>query len=133
MQMGDIRHYLDDRPDEGVFRVSSELFTDSELFELEMKYIFERTWIFLAHESQLPEPNDHVATYIGRIPVLVMRDAKGSIGAFLNSCRHKGTMLTRRESGNGKYVVCPYHGWAYTTDGKPVSYTHLTLPTNREV
>lgn len=118
MQMGDIRHYVDDRLDDGVFRVSSEVFTDPELFELEMKHIFERTWMFLAHESQLPKPNDYVATYIGRVPVLVMRDGNGNVGAFLNTCRHKGTMLTRRESGNRKYVVCPYHGWAYSTDGK---------------
>ena len=55
MQMGDIRHYVDDRLEDGVFRVSSELFTDPELFELEMKHIFERTWMFLAHESQFSQ------------------------------------------------------------------------------
>lgn len=109
--------YLDDRPADGVFRIHRDVFSDPELFELEQRCIFERTWNFLAHESQLENPNDFYATVIGRVPVLVMRDAKGGIGAFLNACRHKGAMLTRFESGNRAIHVCPYHSWAYRSDG----------------
>jgi benzoate/toluate 1,2-dioxygenase alpha subunit len=78
-----------------VFRLHPDVFADPELFELEQKYIFERTWGFLAFESQLAKPNDFIATHIGRVPVIVARDAKGNIGAFLNACRHKGAMLCR--------------------------------------
>ena len=119
--MKDIKLYIDDRPEEGVFRVHNAVFTDPDLFELELQHVFERTWSFLGHESQLPKPNDYISTHIGRVPVLVMRDGKGQVGAFLNACRHKGTLLTRMESGNRKYIVCPYHGWAYGTDGKIVN------------
>jgi phenylpropionate dioxygenase-like ring-hydroxylating dioxygenase large terminal subunit len=120
MDLNNIKNYIDDRPGDGVFRVHKDVYSDPQLFELEMKYIFERTWSFLGHESQLPKPHDWIATHIGRVPVLIARDAKGKVGAFLNACRHKGARLTRTESGNRKFHVCPYHGWAYGSDGRNV-------------
>jgi benzoate/toluate 1,2-dioxygenase alpha subunit len=117
-QLRSISEYIDDRPDEGFFRIHSDVFSDPRIFELEQKYIFGKTWSFLALESQLRKPNDYVTTYIGTTPVLVMRDGKGRLGAFLNICRHKGAVLCRKETGNTKFVVCNYHGWAYTTAGK---------------
>ena len=115
------RFYVDDRPDEGVFRVHRDVYSDPEIFELEMKYIFERTWNFLTLKSQIPKPNDYITTYIGRTPVVVSRDAKGNICAFLNTCRHKGATVCRFEKGNSKYHVCLYHGWAYDSAGKNIS------------
>ena len=71
---------LDDRPDEGVFRVHRRVYTDPEIFELEQKLIFERTWIFLTIDSQIAKPGDFITTWIGKTPILVTRDAKGQIG-----------------------------------------------------
>jgi benzoate/toluate 1,2-dioxygenase subunit alpha len=116
----DVRQYVDDRPEDGVFRVHQDVFSDPDVFELELRYIFERTWVFLGHESQLPKPFDYLATHIATVPVLVTRDAKGAFAGFINACRHKGALLTRRETGNRKYHVCPYHGWAYGANGKCV-------------
>ncbi len=121
MDIGDIKLYVDDRPDDGVFRVHRKLFSDAELHELEHKYIFERTWCFLGLDTQMPRPNDFITGYIGRTSVIVARDAKGGLGAFLNACRHKGALVCRTESGNAKYLVCGYHGWAYNTAGKNVN------------
>jgi benzoate/toluate 1,2-dioxygenase alpha subunit len=115
------RFYVDDRPEDGVFRVHRDVYADPELFELEIKYIFERTWNFLTLESQIAKPNDYITTFIGRTPVIVARDAKGRIGAFLNACRHKGATICRFEKGNAKFHVCLYHGWAYDSAGKNVS------------
>ena len=116
----DISDYLDDRRDDGVFRVHSKAFSDEALFELEQKHIFERTWSFLGLDSQLPKANDFITGSIGRTSVIVARDPKGRLGAFLNACRHKGALVCRTESGNGKYLVCAYHGWAYNTAGESV-------------
>jgi benzoate/toluate 1,2-dioxygenase alpha subunit len=120
MELDRIRLYVDDRPSEGVFRVHRDVYADPELFELEMKYIFERTWNYLALESEIAKPNDFVTRHIGRTPVIVTRDAKGKIGAFINACRHKGATVCRLEEGNTKFHVCPYHGWAYDASGKNV-------------
>ncbi len=115
------RFYVDDRPNEGVFRVHRDVYADPELFELEIKYIFERTWNFLTLESQIAKPHDYVTAYIGRTPLIVARDASGKIGAFINACRHKGATVCRFEKGNAKFHVCAYHGWAYDAAGKNVS------------
>jgi phenylpropionate dioxygenase-like ring-hydroxylating dioxygenase large terminal subunit len=120
MDLKSIRLYVDDRPGEGVFRVHKDVYSDPELFELEMKYIFERTWNYLALESEIAKPNDFVTRHIGRTPVLVTRDAQGRVGAFINACRHKGATVCRLEEGNAKFHVCPYHGWAYDASGRNV-------------
>lgn len=118
MDLNDLKLYVDDRPADGVFRVHPAVYTDPQLFALEQSLLFERTWNFLGLESQLPAPHDYIVSYIGRLPVLVMRDARGRIGAFLNVCRHKGNLLVRNEAGNRKFHTCPYHGWAYDSGGK---------------
>ena len=117
---GTLPPLVDDRPADGVFRVHREAFVNEELFELEMKHIFESTWNFLALESQVAKPNDFFSTWIGRTPVLVTRDAKGAVRAFVNVCRHKGSQVCRTEQGNAKFHVCPYHGWAYDSSGRNV-------------
>src|SRR3954467_1306592 len=120
MNAENIRLYVDDRPADKVFKVRRDVFVDPELYELEMKYVFERTWSFLGLESQLANSNDYFTGAIGRTPVLVTRDAQGKIGAFINACRHKGATVARVESGNARFHVCPYHGWAYDASGNNV-------------
>jgi benzoate/toluate 1,2-dioxygenase alpha subunit len=119
----DVKHvklYVDDRPADGVFRVHRDVYADPELFELEMKHVFESTWNFVGIESSLAKPGDFVTTRIGRTPVLVSRGTDGKLGAFVNACRHKGATVARFESGSTRYHVCPYHGWAYDASGKNV-------------
>ena len=120
MNLENLSLYIDDRPAEGVFRVHKAVFSDPELFEMEMKHVFESTWNFVALESQLAKPNDFVATHIGRTPVIVTRTPQGTLGAFINACRHKGATVCRMSEGNAKFHVCPYHGWAYDAAGKNV-------------
>ncbi|MFM9968385.1 MAG: aromatic ring-hydroxylating oxygenase subunit alpha [Burkholderiales bacterium] len=118
--MSELNRYFDDRPDANVFRVHGDAFTNNDLLELEFKNIFEKTWIFIAFESSIAKPNDYVTSRIGRTPVLVARDIKGRVGAFINACRHKGATVARLSQGNARYHVCPYHGWAYDAAGKNV-------------
>src|SRR2546428_293834 len=103
----DFRVYIVDRPEEGMFTIDRALFVDPELFELEMKYIFEGTWVYLAHESQLPRPHDFYTTSIGRQPVVLMRNQAGEIGCFVNTCPHRGRgarVVRGRERECGLYL-----------------------------
>lgn len=109
---------VSDRPQEQFFGVSRSLFTSPELFELELEHIFEGGWIYLAHESQLPRPNDYFTTTIGRRSVFLTRNSNGEIRAFRNACAHRGAALCHSERGNKRVFVCPYHGWSYDADGR---------------
>jgi benzoate/toluate 1,2-dioxygenase subunit alpha len=115
--VGDVRAYIVDRPEEGMFTVDRALFSDPELFELEMKYIFEGTWVYLAHESQVARPHDFYTTTIGRQPVVLMRNQGGQIACFLNACPHRGATVCLAKRGNQKVLTCPYHGWSFNTSG----------------
>ena len=120
MRYEDLARLVDDRADGGEFSVHRDIFTDPAVYELEMRHIFEATWVFLGLANQLPEPHDFLTTWIGRQPVVVMRDAQGRLGGFFNTCRHRGALLCHTEQGNAKYHVCHYHGWAYDSGGKNI-------------
>lgn len=109
---------VDDRVKDGVFRVQRAAFSDPHIFDLEMKYIFARTWVCVGVEAQIPQPHDFITSWIGNTSVLVTRDADGQVGVFTNVCPHKGAMLVSRESGNRRAHVCQYHGWTYDSAGR---------------
>jgi benzoate/toluate 1,2-dioxygenase alpha subunit len=109
---------VQDDKEAGVFRCRRDIFTNADLFELEMKYIFESNWVYLAHESQVPDNNDYYTTYIGRQPVVITRDKNGELHAVINACAHRGAMLCRRKHGNKGSFTCPFHGWTFSNSGK---------------
>lgn len=111
---------FDRRPDDGVYRVNRSVYTDPELFELELANIFEGSWLFLCHESQLPRPYDFFTTWMGRRPVLIQRNGAGQLRGFINACPHRGARLCRTERGNRKHHACTYHGWTFDSDGRAI-------------
>lgn len=98
-------------------RVHTALYSDPALFELEMDRIFNRTWVWLAHESEVPNPGDFITTQLGRQPVIVTRDRKKQIHVLLNRCRHRAATVCEAKKGKANSFVCPYHGWSYAQDG----------------
>jgi phenylpropionate dioxygenase-like ring-hydroxylating dioxygenase large terminal subunit len=99
-------------------RVHARVYSDPELFSLEMERIFERTWIYAAHESELRKPGDFVRTRVGLRELIVARTESGRIAAFQNRCAHRGAMVTAAPCGNAKSFMCPYHGWTYNCEGR---------------
>jgi phenylpropionate dioxygenase-like ring-hydroxylating dioxygenase large terminal subunit len=116
--MASVHDLLADAP--GDFRVGRDIYRDPQVFDWEMRHVFEGTWNFLGLASQLPRPFDYFTTHIGRAPVLVSRDAGGQLHAVINSCRHKGALVAHRQRGNARNHVCQYHGWAYDAGGRNV-------------
>ncbi|KAF1023886.1 MAG: 2-halobenzoate 1,2-dioxygenase large subunit [Paracidovorax wautersii] len=109
---------LQDDKDAGIYRCRRDVFTDPDLFEFEMKHIFEANWVYLAHESQIPNVNDYFTTHIGRQPVVITRAKDGQLHAVINACAHRGAMLCRRKHGNKGSFTCPFHGWTFNNTGK---------------
>lgn len=102
----------------GIYRCRRDIFTDPDIFELEMKHIFEGNWVYLAHESQIPEVNDYFTTYIGRQPIVITRSRDNELNALINACAHRGATLCRRKRGNRGSFTCPFHGWTFNNKGK---------------
>lgn len=98
--------------------VSARILTDPDVYRLELERIFDRSWVAVAHESELPNRGDFVTRYIGEDRVIVSRDAAGEVKILLNSCSHRGTQVCRAEQGNAKTFTCPYHGWVYGNGGE---------------
>lgn len=98
--------------------VDARIYTDDEIYSLELERIFKRNWLCLGHESLIPKPNDFISSYMAEDPILVVRQKDGSIRAFLNQCRHRGAPVCSMERGNAKAFSCPYHGWAYEMNGR---------------
>lgn len=94
------------------------IFWDQEIYNLELERLFARSWLFVAHESQIPKRGDFVTTYMGQDNVVVARHSDGGIRVFLNSCVHRGNRICFADRGQTRSFVCNYHGWAYGTDGK---------------
>jgi len=107
---------LDELVKEG--RVNSRVYNDPAIFEMEMEKIFHRTWVYVGHESELPDGGDYKSTFIGRRPVILSRSSDdGQIHAFFNRCRHRGSTVCQQEYGNSNYFRCAYHGWVYNNHG----------------
>ena len=101
-------------------QLPAAIFNDAGIFELERDRVFARSWVYLAHESEIPEPGDYVLRYIMDDPFVVVRTEDGEIRALHNHCRHRGMQVCRSELGNAAHFRCPYHGWTYRNDGELV-------------
>lgn len=112
-------------------RIHKSLYSDSDIFEEELDKVFNNTWVWVAHESELPEAGSYKTAKIGRQPVIVVKDRKKSIHVMLNRCRHRGATVCEGKTGKTKAFTCPYHGWGYGLDGslralpKPEEYENI--------
>lgn len=104
--------------DDSSARVSRSVFVKEDIYALEVERIFNRCWLFVGHESEIPNPGDYVTRRMGTDHVIVMRGPDSRVRVFLNACSHRGVKVCRADSGNAKQFICPYHGWTYDSAGK---------------
>jgi phenylpropionate dioxygenase-like ring-hydroxylating dioxygenase large terminal subunit len=106
-------------------RVHRRVYSDPDVFELEMERIFGRAWLFVGHTSQVPNAGDYITTELGRQPIIMCRHRDGSVHVLLNRCSHRGAKVVNERRGHAPRLVCCYHGWTYDTDGK---LTNVPVP-----
>src|SRR4051794_36372050 len=78
------------RPEEG--RLLNRIYTDPNVFALEVERIWKRMWLFAGHESEVPEPGDYVTRTVGTVPVVIVRSNDGEVRVLLNECAHRGNL-----------------------------------------
>ena len=85
-------------------QVHRDVYTDADVYRLEMKHLFHNAWIFVGHDSQTPNMGDYFTTQIGDQPVIQVRHSDGEIHVLHNRCPHKGTKIAiDREGNTGKF------------------------------
>ena len=99
-------------------RVHRKLYTDPEIFNLEMERIFGHAWLYVGHESQVRNPGDYFLAQVGRKAMVVTRDENGTLRVLHNQCAHRGAMVVASDCGHAKEFQCVYHGWTYHLDGR---------------
>jgi phenylpropionate dioxygenase-like ring-hydroxylating dioxygenase large terminal subunit len=103
-------------------RVHGSLYTDPSLFTEELRKIWYRTWIFVGHETEVPQAGDYVRKKLGLQDVIMTRDRDGQLHLLLNRCSHRGNQVCDDAKGNSVSFRCPYHGWTFRNDGELIGF-----------
>ncbi len=111
---------------EGARTLPGHYYTSQETYAEETEQIFARRWIAVGRADEIPEAGDYVLRPVAGESIIVVRDQGGTVRAFYNVCRHRGTRL--REEARGRLsetIQCPYHAWTYALDGRLVAAPHM--------
>jgi fatty-acyl-CoA synthase len=102
--------------------VHGSLYTDPGIYQEELRKIWQRSWVYVGHVSEIPNPHDFVMKSIGPDPVLMARDKDGQVHLLHNRCPHRGNQVCEKHRGNQKSFTCNYHGWNFGPDGSLRGY-----------
>ena len=107
------------------YSLEQRFYTDDDIYELELERVINRNWILAGHESELPTPGDFKVFNVANESAIIVRSEDGTIRAFANVCRHRGSRVCLESQGSAKKFACPYHGWTYDTDGKLIAARNM--------
>lgn len=102
------------------FKVNRQAFINPEILETEREAIFSKCWLYMGHESEVPNQGDFHRRKVGGRNLIFTRSHDGEIRAFYNSCPHRGALVTREKRGNSKVFRCFYHAWSFNNEGELV-------------
>ena len=114
--MNTIKELLNNQQED--WSLDQKFYKDTSIFDLEKYNIFYNSWIFIGHESQIPNKGDFFVYKLLDEEIIVLRNKENKVKAFFNVCRHRGSRVCLEEKGNTSRFSCPYHSWTYNLDGK---------------
>jgi Rieske 2Fe-2S family protein len=107
------------------YSLPAPFYLSPEIYDLDLRLIFARHWIFVGVEPEIPEAGDLFTVEIGNNSIIVLRDDDLKVRAFHNVCRHRGARLRPEGRGMVGNLVCPYHQWTYDLRGELVHNQHM--------
>ncbi|MDZ7704601.1 MAG: aromatic ring-hydroxylating dioxygenase subunit alpha [Trueperaceae bacterium] len=116
--MSDITALLDART--SGMSLPQALYTSDAAYHADLEHVFYRHWLFAGHSCDIPNPGDFFVVPVGHESIVVIRDRDGQVYAHFNVCRHRGSKIALQDCGNAKTLLCPYHQWAYSPNGRLV-------------
>ncbi|GAB1206966.1 hypothetical protein APSETT445_005669 [Aspergillus pseudonomiae] len=96
-----------------------------DVFELEKRAIFSKTWLCLSHRSRFAKAGDYQSYEVAGFPIFLILGKDGKVRAFHNVCRHRAYTVTKKECGSSAVLGCRYHGWSYNTYGELTKAPHF--------
>ena len=99
------------------YALDQRFYMDPAIYQLELERIFTKNWILAGHLSELSNQGDFKVVNVANDSAIIVRSDDGTIKAFANVCRHRGSLVCLQNSGNCRKFTCPYHGWVYDING----------------
>ncbi|WP_353472072.1 aromatic ring-hydroxylating dioxygenase subunit alpha [Salipiger sp. H15] len=100
------------------YALEQPFYTDPDIYAQDLEQIWFREWLFATPLAALPKTGSYVTQKVGPYRVVIVRGPDGSVRAFHNTCRHRGSVICKAASGQVAKLVCPYHQWTYELDGR---------------
>ncbi|MEE8426789.1 MAG: aromatic ring-hydroxylating dioxygenase subunit alpha [Woeseiaceae bacterium] len=107
------------------YALEQQFYTDPAIYELELEKIICKNWILAGHESELPNPGDFKVLKVANESAIIIRAKDGTVNAFANVCRHRGSLVCLESKGNKQKLTCPYHGWMYDIEGRLIAARNM--------
>ena len=98
--------FIIDDPEAMSFQLNRRTLADPAVFERELGAVFDRSWIYCGHESEITQAGDFLTRDVCGRPVIFARDSRGAVRVFLNACRHRGAQVCREPCGNPRRYNC---------------------------
>ena len=100
-------------------------YTDNDIYQREIEEIYLKSWLYAGHLSEIPRVGDWFLFEMAGESVIIVRSSDTEVSALLNVCRHRGSKICLENRGCSKKLVCRYHGWSYSLDGRLHSAAHM--------
>ena len=109
--------------------LSRDAYLDPEWFAREQEKVMWNQWFCVGRAEEIPAAGDHLVADVAGESVIVTRLRDGGVSAYVNLCRHRGSILSEAEGKpqqtaigpSGTFrgsIQCPYHAWTYSFDGR---------------
>lgn len=107
------------------FTLEQPFYTSPEVFAADFEAVVRKQWLLAGHTSEITTPGSYRTVQVAHESIILVRTQEGDVRAFYNVCRHRGSRICAKESGETRLLRCPYHAWAYDLDGRLVSAQNM--------
>lgn len=114
---------IDAQPDRTA--LDQAFYTDEDIYQRDIEKVYLKSWIYAGHLSEIPRVGDWFLFEMAGESVIIVRTEPNDVSALLNVCRHRGSKICLEKKGCSKKLVCRYHGWSYSLDGRLHAAPHM--------